>query len=75
MVPVNAVIEKCKDIASLEKDLQAENYVSLEQSQTMIAELESLRNAREAALASVRDEHAETEAICKRLEPLAGVTF
>ena len=75
MVPLNAVIDNCKDIASLEKDLQSENYVSLEQRQTMIAELESLRNAREAALASVRDEHAETEAICKRLEPLAGVTF
>ena len=75
MVPLNAVIDNCKDIASLEKAHQSENYVSLEQRQTMIAELESLRNAREAALASVRDEHAETEAICKRLEPLAGVTF
>ena len=75
MVPLNALIDNSRDIASLEKDLQSQNYVSEEQRDTMIAELESLRDAREAALASVRDEHAETEAICKRLEPLAGVTF
>ncbi len=75
MVPLNALIDNSKDIASLEKELQSENYVSQEQRDTMIAELESLRDAREAALVSVRNEHAETEAICKRLEPLAGVTF
>ena len=75
MVPLNAPIDNSKDIASLEKELQSENYVSQEQRDTMIAELESLRDAREAALVSVRNEHAETEAICKRLEPLAGVTF
>lgn len=75
MVPLNALIDNSKDIASLEKELQSENYVSQEQRDTMLAELESLRDAREAALVSVRNEHAETEAICKRLEPLAGVTF
>lgn len=75
MVPLTALIDISQDIATLEKDLQSGNYVSDDQRRNMLAELEDLRERREAALTSVRDEHAETEAICQRLEPLAGVTF
>ncbi|MEO1553221.1 MAG: hypothetical protein AAFR82_04755 [Pseudomonadota bacterium] len=75
MVPLTALLDNCRDIAILEKDLRSENYVSPEQRETMMAELESLQEAREAALNSVRDEHAQTEAICRRLEPIADVTF
>ncbi|MEL7033236.1 MAG: hypothetical protein AAGL97_12465 [Pseudomonadota bacterium] len=75
MVPLTALIDNSRDIATLEKDLQSGNYVSDDQRETMLADLEDLKERREAALVSVRDEHAETEAICRRLEPLADVTF
>lgn len=75
MVPLVALIEQCRDIAVLEKDLKHPEMLSDLQVDSMRAELESLNVAREGALDAIRNEHAKTEDICRKLEPLARVKF
>jgi len=75
MVPLVALIEQCRDIAALEKDLKHPELLSDLQVEAMTTDLDRLNIAREGALAAVQDEHAKTEDICKQLEPIAGVKF
>lgn len=75
MVPLVALIEQCRDIAALEKDLKHPEILSDLRVDTMTAELDRLKVAREGALTAVKNEHAKTEEICRKLEPLAEVKF
>ncbi len=75
MVPLVALIEQCRDIAALEKDLKHPEMFSDLQVDAMTTELERLKIAREGALNAVKEEHAKTEDICKQLEPMARVKF
>ena len=75
MVPLVALSENSREIAELEKELKHAESLSDLQHSALTEELEKLRDAREGALNAIQAEHAETEAICKRLEPIAGVTF
>ena len=75
MVPLVALNEDSREIAALEKELKLADALSEASRATIEDELEALRSTREGALDAILAEHAKTEAICKRLEPLAGVTF
>lgn len=75
MVPLVALNENSREIAELEKELKHAEALSEDKRATIEEDLETLRTTREGALNAVMAEHANTEAICKRLEPLAGVTF
>ncbi len=75
MVPLVALNENSREIAELEKELKHAEALSEDKRATIEEDLETLRTTREGALNAVVAEHANTEAICKRLEPLAGVTF
>ncbi|MEM6555120.1 MAG: hypothetical protein AAF642_04555 [Pseudomonadota bacterium] len=75
IVPLTALIDNCKDISALEKELQVEGFSSTEHQRMLEHELAELKDSRERTLDNIRDEHAETEAICKKLEPIAGVSF
>jgi len=75
MVPLVALNENSREIAELEKELKHAETLSEDKRATIEEDLETLRTTREGALNAVMAEHAKTEAICKRLEPLAGVTF
>lgn len=75
MVPLVALNENSREIAALEKDLKHGDALSDERRKIIEEDLEDLRETRETALRAIIAEHAKTEAICKRLEPLANVTF
>lgn len=75
MVPLVALLELCRDISALEKELRHPEILRDLQVETMTTELENLKTAREAALDSVKNEHAKTEEICRQLEPIARVEF
>lgn len=75
MVPLVALNENSREIAELEKELKHAEALSADKRSTIEEDLEALRTTREGALNAVMAEHAKTEAICKRLEPVAGVTF
>ncbi len=75
MVPLVALNENSREIAELEKELKHAEALGEDKRATIEEDLETLRTTREGALNAVVAEHANTEAICKRLEPLAGVTF
>ncbi|MEM7328117.1 MAG: hypothetical protein AAF437_05210 [Pseudomonadota bacterium] len=75
MVPLTALLDNCRDINALEKELQVGVFSSSEHKKLLEQELSDLKEARERTLENIRDEHAETEAICQQLEPLAGVSF
>ncbi|MBO6687030.1 MAG: hypothetical protein JJ931_06360 [Henriciella sp.] len=75
MVPLVALNENSREIAELEKELKHAEALSEDKRATIEEDLETLRTTREGALNAVMAEHAKTESICKRLEPLAGVTF
>ena len=75
LVPLVALNEASLEIAALEKELKLADALSEASQATIEDELEALRSTREGALDAILAEHAKTEAICKRLEPLAGVTF
>ena len=75
MVPLVALTEDSREIAELEKQLKHGEGLSASQRETLEDDLEALLETREGALNAIVAEHAKTEAICKRLEPMAGVTF
>nr|WP_070960066.1 hypothetical protein [Hyphomonas sp. Mor2] len=75
MVPLVALTEDSREIAELEKELRHADALSVMQRATLEEELVARRETREGAVDAIRAEHAKTEAICKRLEPIAGVTF
>lgn len=75
MVPLVALTEDSREIAELEKQLKHGESLSASQRETLEDDLEALLATREGALNAIVAEHAKTEAICKRLEPMAGVTF
>lgn len=75
MVPLSAILDRCREITALEKDMQYDAGMSAAKREAMMAELQALNESRENALRGVQSEHAKTEAICQQLEPLAGVTF
>lgn len=75
IVPLTALIDICNDINALEKELQVGGFSSADHQALLEQELVELKESREATLDSVRDEHAETEAICRQLEPIAQVSF
>lgn len=74
-VPLIALIEYWELIDALNKELSESEHLTETRRQYAIAELEKLTEARLAALESIRGEHAKTEAICKMLEPIAGLQF
>ena len=75
MVPLVALNEDSGDIAAIEKELKHAEALSEMKRSILEEELERKRETREGALNAIIAEHAKTEAICKRLEPLAGVMF
>lgn len=75
MVPLVALNENSREIAALEKELKHGDALSDAKRQSIEEDLAALRETLETALNAIVAEHAKTEAICKRLEPLAGVTF
>jgi len=75
MVPLVALIEQCRDITALEKELKHAEVLSDVRADSINADLDRLKDARESALTAIRNEHAKTEEICRQLEPLAGVKF
>ena len=75
MVPLVALNETSREIAALEKELKHDAAFSDAKRQLLEEDLETLRETRETALNAIIAEHAKTDAICQRLEPLAGVTF
>lgn len=75
MVPLVALTEDSREIAELEKQLKHGESLSASQRETLEDDLEALLATREGALNAIVAEHAKTETICKRLEPMAGVTF
>jgi len=75
MVPLVALLETSTEIAEIEKELKHPEALTDMRIATYEEELESLRESREGALDAIKAEHAKTEEICKRLEPMAGVTF
>lgn len=74
-VPLIALIEYWELLDALNKELSESEHLTETRRQYAIAELEKLTEARLAALESIRGEHAKTEAICKMLEPIAGLQF
>lgn len=75
MVPLVALNEDSREIAELEKELKHAEALTEVKRDILEQELEALRERREGALNAVQAEHAKTEAICKRLEPIADVVF
>lgn len=74
-VPLIALIEYWELIDALSKELTESEHLTETRRENAIAELEKLTESRLAALESIRGEHAKTEAICKMLEPIAGLQF
>ena len=74
-VPLIALLEDSEDIAQLEKDLHEEVHLDATKRQAAMELLERKRDNREAAYQSILSAHAQTEAICKHLEPIAGLKF
>ncbi len=75
MVPLVALNEDSREIAEIEKELKHAEGMSEMKLAILEEELQAKQQTREIALTTIRAEHAKTEAICKRLEPLAGVIF
>lgn len=75
MVPLVALNEDSREIAAIEKELKHAEALSDMKRSILEEELERKRETREGALDAIIAEHAKTEAICKRLESLAGVMF
>jgi len=75
MVPLVALIDKCREISEVEKELKITDRHSEIHRATLLAELDPLNESREGALTAIVNEHAKTENICKQLEPLAELTF
>lgn len=74
-VPLIALIEYWEEIEALNKELSHGEQLTEARQNIIREELAMRTESREAALDSVRKEHAETEAICKMLEPIAGLKF
>ena len=75
MVPLVALNEDSREIAEIEKELKHAEGLSEMKRAILEEELHAKQQTRETALTTIRSEHAKTDAICQRLEPLAGVTF
>ena len=75
MVPLNALVETFLEIDALEADLKETDDQSPARRARLETELTERRATLETALASIKLEHAKTDAICARLEPLARVEF
>ncbi|MEO1188380.1 MAG: hypothetical protein AAFW60_04840 [Pseudomonadota bacterium] len=75
IVPLTALIDICNDINALDKELQVGQFSSPEHQRLLEQERADLTESREQTLENIRQEHAQTEAICKQLEPIAGVSF
>ncbi len=75
MVPLVALTETNAEISEIEKELKHAEVLTAAKQDALLEDLERLREAREGALNAIQAEHAKTEAICRRMEPLAGVTF
>ncbi|MEP1143918.1 MAG: hypothetical protein ABJH52_09370 [Henriciella sp.] len=74
-IPLAALIEHWEEIKALEKEISDSEQLSETRRNNLNAELEALTEARQAALDSIREAHAKTEAICETLEPFAGMKF
>ncbi len=72
-VPLVALLEYWDEVDALEKELKTNDALSPARRQNIKSEIESWATSRESALSGVKERHAETEAICMRLEPLAGL--
>lgn len=75
MVPLVALNEDSKEIADISKELKHAEMLSDNRRATLMEELEELQQSREGALDGIVREHAKTEDILARLEPIAGVSF
>ena len=74
-VPLVALIETWELYDEIAKELEENEELSDARRVKLQAELERLNEAREGGLSSTKQKHAETEAICNRLEPLAELKF
>jgi hypothetical protein len=75
MVPLVALTEDSREIAEIEKELKHSEALSEMKRTLLEEELQQKLESREGALDAIRREHAKTEEICRRLEPVADVKF
>ncbi len=75
MVPLVALVETSRDIKELQKELEDGHQMTPEKRARIEEELARKIEGREGALDAIREEHAQTDAICAELEPLADVSF
>ncbi len=75
MVPLVALVETSRDIKELQKELEDGHQMTPEKRARIEEELARKIEGREGALDAIREEHAQTDAICADLEPLADVAF
>ncbi len=75
MVPLVALVETSREIKALQKELQDGADLTPEKRARIEEELAAKLEGREGALQAIQEEHAQTDAICAELEPLAEVKF
>ena len=74
-VPLVALVETWDEIDEIEKELSSTDLLNSTRQQFLESELTRLHTSRSGALETVKQKHAETDKICKLLEPIAGLTF
>ncbi|MEL6414276.1 MAG: hypothetical protein AAFQ15_04975 [Pseudomonadota bacterium] len=74
-VPLVALVETWDEIDEIEKELTASDHLSEARLRYLQLERQKLQEARDAALASTKGKHAETDQICELLEPIAAIEF
>ena len=74
-VPLVALVETWNEIDEIEKELSSTDRLNSTRQQFLESELTRLHTSRSGALETVKHKHAETDKICKLLEPIAGLTF
>lgn len=74
-VPLVAMLEYWDTIDDIDRELAHSDHLSPASREALLEERALMETNRENALNSVRQEHAKTDPICAKLEPIADLKF